>query len=129
MGPLRPHCPPAGIPPKVEQNGSPASSSKVLTKVLGQEECLVPPLVWWRELRLASPELAHCLALALTSCVTFSIWLGLPEFHFPPLSKWDFSTEQIFERLLWAQLSAGAGDIAKNTPDRIPTLIEQIITF
>lgn len=83
---------------------------------------MLPPLVWWRELRLASPELARCL-------VTFSKWLGLPEFHFPLLSMWDFSTEQIFERLLWARLSAGAGDIAKNTPDRIPTLIEQIITF
>lgn len=53
----------------------------------------------------------------------------IPEFPFPQLSKRDLSTQQIFECLLCAQSSAGAGDTAKNKTDRIPALIQQISTF
>lgn len=43
----------------------------------------------------------------------------LPEFDFPQSSCWERSTEQIFEGLLRARRSAGAGDRAKNKTDRI----------
>lgn len=92
----------------------------------GCKQTLLPFLACWGfEVRR---ELGCGLALVLPSCVTLGRRLRLPEFHLPQLSRWDLTSEQTFEGLLCARLSTGAGDRVNRT-DRVPALVQQIITF
>lgn len=127
-----PHGPPPRHYPhsrhlhQAEQTCVPAFQHRSSREEAGCKQTLLPFLACWGfEVRR---ELCCGLALVLPSCVTLGRRLRLPEFPFLQLSPWDLTSEQIFEGLLCARLSTGAGDTA-NRADRVPALVQQIITF